>query len=160
MQQIALRNGFEVHLWIYDPGWVPAFISLRYHFTLKFFLVEHFSDFSSEAKLGISVPYLSSKNCAFPALRPNWKVQTVGKSVFTNCIKLSNLVYLAYSGSLSHPWNLLLILFKLKGFFCFLMSFWVLPAKVGREGRHKVDKEFLSPSSDQVLPFQYLLFLK
>jgi hypothetical protein len=62
---------------------VPVFIFFEVSLYTNFFLVEYFfKDFSSEAKLRISVPYLSSKNCAFPALRPTWKTETVGKSAF------------------------------------------------------------------------------
>lgn len=77
--------------------------SSRYHFTLVFLGWVFFRDFSSGAKSGISVPYSSSKNCAFPALRPNWKIETVGKCLHKLLRKFSNLlVSLEYAGSFSH----------------------------------------------------------
>lgn len=84
---------------------------------------------TSEAKLRVSVPSSSSKNYAFPALCPTWKTETVGTSVFRNCIYYLA-VYLVYSGRHLHLWDLVsIILSKLQGFF----FPWVLSAGQGCE---------------------------
>lgn len=58
----------------YDPTGTGMYFFEVSLYTEVFLGGVFFRAFSSEAKLGISVPYLSSKNCAFPALRPNWKI--------------------------------------------------------------------------------------
>lgn len=58
----------------YDPMGTSMYFFEVSFYTEVFLGGVFFKDFSSETKLGISVPYLSSKNCAFPALHPNWKI--------------------------------------------------------------------------------------
>lgn len=96
-------------------------VSLR--IALHLFILVRVCFQTSEAKLRVSVPYSSSKNYAFPALCPTWKIETVGTSVFTNCIRRRLAVYLVCLGRHLHPWLVSVILSKHP--VCF---FWGLPA--------------------------------